>query len=210
LVYVCTRTYIIRRLLVLSSQSRQRPVTFSLTTPTPQPTAGEAAISDLLRVVRNPRANTDPRSQPYNPGPGSQMRTPSFLSGGLPRDRRGRIAQKQSGKGPPQEEDKFGDETPRVGPTSYVADVEREREREFLEALRYVQVASRFGKNFIILHFRSPDLVSSTTRASVGGWGLGAGHEDAPKTAEEEEEDEPLDWDQAQEVVERMVGMTRR
>lgn len=177
-------------LLVLSSQSRQRPVTFSLTTPTPQPTAGEAAISDLLRVVRNPRANTDPRSQPYNPVPGSQTRTPSFLSGGLPRDRRGRIAQKQSGKGPPQEEDKFGDETPRVGP-SYVADVEREREREFLEALR------------------SPDLVSSTTRASVGGWGLGAGHEDAPKTAEEEDEDEPLDWDQAQEVVERMVGMTR-
>jgi hypothetical protein len=210
LIYVCTHTYVIRRLLVLSSQSRQRPVTFSLTTPTPQPTAGEAAINDLLRVVRNPRANTDPRSQPYNPVPGSQTRTPSFLSGGLPRDRRGRIAQKQSGKGPPQEEDKFGDETRRVGPTSYVADVERAREREFLEALRYVEVASRFGKKIIILHFRSPDLVSSTARASVGGWGLGAGHEDAPKTAEEEEDDEPLDWDQAQEVVERMVGMTRR
>ena len=55
LVYIYTRTYIIiRRLLVLSSQSRQRPVTFSLTTPTPQPTAREAAISDLLCVVRNP------------------------------------------------------------------------------------------------------------------------------------------------------------
>jgi hypothetical protein len=59
----------------------------------------------------------------------------------------------------------------------------------------------------------------------VGGWGLGAGHEDIGKPAEEEEEDEPLDWDQAQvglhcwkshypmsymlqAVVERMVGMT--
>jgi hypothetical protein len=46
--------------------------------------------------------------------------------------------------------------------------------------------------------FRSPDVESSGARASVGGWGLGAGHEDIGKPAEEEEEDEPLDWDQAQ------------
>lgn len=62
----------------------------------------------------------------------------------------------------------------------------------------------------MLIHLRSPDLVSSAARASVGGWGLGAGHEDTARTAEEEEEDEPLDWDQAQAVVERMVGMPRR
>lgn len=47
-------------------------------------------------------------------------------------------------------------------------------------------------------YIRSPDLDSSAARASVGGWGLGAGHEDVGKAAEEDEEDEPLDWDQAQ------------
>lgn len=38
----------------------------------------------------------------------------------------------------------------------------------------------------------------STARASVGGWGLGGGNEDSGKTVEEEDEDETLDWDQAQ------------
>jgi len=132
--------------------------------------------------------------------PSFQTRTPSFLSGGVPRDRRGRIAQKQKGPmlseldglvgGSGDEVLMFGDETPRMGPSSYVVDLQREREREFLEALR------------------SPDPESSAARASVGGWGLGAGHEDIVKMADEEEEDEPLDWDQAQAVVERMVGMT--
>lgn len=185
-------------LLVLTSQKRPRPVTFSLATPAPQPTAGEAAITDLLRIVRSPKTNFDARTQALKLGPLSPLaRAPSFLSGGLPRDRRGRIAHKQKGKGVNDlvldgvgdGDDAYGDETPRNGP-SYMLEVEREREREFLEALR------------------SPDLESSTTRASVGGWGLGAGHEDIGKPAEEEEEDEPLDWDQAQAVVERMVGMT--
>ena len=49
-----------------------------------------------------------------------------------------------------------------------------------------------------LLQNRSPDVESSAARASVGGWGLGAGHEDIDRPAEEEEEDEPLDWDQAQ------------
>ncbi|TFK44576.1 HbrB-like-domain-containing protein [Crucibulum laeve] len=185
-------------LLVLSSQSRQRPVTFSLTAPTPQPTAGEAAITDLLRVVRNPRPHFESsKGQAFKNSPAFQTRTPTFLSGGVPRDRRGRIAQKQKGDAPSElvglgaypgdEEEAYAQETPRTGPGSYVADMEREREREFLEALR------------------SPDVESSAARASTGGWGLGAGHE--PKTAEDEEEDEPLSWDQAQAVVERMVGM---
>jgi hypothetical protein len=51
--------------------------------------------------------------------------------------------------------------------------------------------------DFMVL-CRSPDVESAAARASVGGWGLGAGHEDIGKAVEEEEEDEPLDWDQAQ------------
>lgn len=136
----------ISRLLVLSSQSRQRPLTFSLTAPIPQPTPGEAAINDLLRVVRNPRAQNDSRTPILKGSPGFQTRTPTFLSGGVPRDRRGRIAQKQKGPmlsdldGPAGDEVlMFGDETPRMGPSSYVVDLQREREREFLEALRFVQ-----------------------------------------------------------------------
>lgn len=134
------------RLLVLTSQKRSRPVTFSLTTPAPQPTPGEAAISDLLRIVRSPRTHFDARTQALKLGPLSPLsRAPSFLSGGLPRDRRGRIAHKQKGKGVDalvldgvgDSDDAFGDETPRNGP-SHMLEVEREREREFLEALRSV------------------------------------------------------------------------
>ena len=36
-------------------------------------------------------------------------------------------------------------------------------------------------------------------RASIGGWGLGGGHEDKARLGQEEEEDEPpSDWDPAQ------------
>lgn len=137
---------LITRLLVLTSQKRSRPVTFSLTTPAPQPTPGEAAVADLLRIVRSPRVYLDARTQALRLGPLSPLsRAPSFLSGGLPRDRRGRIAHKQKGKGVndlisdglADGDDTFGDETPRNGP-SQMLEVEREREREFLEALRFV------------------------------------------------------------------------
>ncbi|KAF8070291.1 HbrB-like-domain-containing protein [Lyophyllum atratum] len=185
-------------LLVLTSQRRPRPVAFSLTTPAPTPTAGEQAITDLLRIVRSPRPQYDARTQALKKlGPMSPLsRAPSFLSGALPRDRRGRIAHKQNGKVPHLsglgldvgEDEKFGNEKPRVGAVAHMADLEREREREFLEALR------------------SPDLDTTATRASVGGWGLGAGHEDVSKTAEEEEEEELLDWNQAQAIVEHMDG----
>lgn len=181
-------------LLVLSSQSRQLPVTFSLTIPTRQPTAGEAAINDLLRLVRNPHPQSDSVNQKFKNSPAFQARTPTFLSGGIPRDRRGRIAQK--GKIPPalshsqKSEDLFGEETPRKGPVSYVIEMEREREREMLEALR------------------SPDIERVAARASIGGWGLGGGHEEKTRLGQEEEEDEPpSDWDQTQTVVERMVGI---
>lgn len=187
-------------LLVLASQRRQRAMAFSLTTPTPVPTAGEAAVIDLLRLLSNPQAPAQAfkNSRRLNP----LSRAPSFLSGGVPRDRRGRIAQKSNGSDLQQlnyfttmedfdgeYDERPGDETPRNIHTNYMVGVEREREREFLESLR------------------SPDPEVLDTQASFGGWGLGAGQEDIGKMGEEEE-DEPLDWDQAQAVVERMVGMT--
>ncbi|KAG6813677.1 hypothetical protein H0H92_008525 [Tricholoma furcatifolium] len=174
-------------LLVLTSQRRPRALAFSLTAPVPTPTPGEQVIIDLLRVVRSPRPQYDARAQALNKlVPASpRARAPSFLSGGLPRDRRGRIAHKQNARRPaPLGDDVFnGDETPRGG--SYVSDMEREREREILESLR------------------SPD-VDATHRASVGGWGLGEGHEDVVKMTDEEEDDEVLE----QAIVDYMVGMT--
>ena len=35
-------------------------------------------------------------------------------------------------------------------------------------------------------------------RASFGGWGLGEGHEENCKAVEEDDEDETLNWDEAQ------------
>lgn len=51
--------------------------------------------------------------------------------------------------------------------------MEREKDRELLESLR------------------SPDIDATVAaaRASVGGWGLGEGHEDVAKTADEEDDD---------------------
>ncbi|KAJ7755696.1 HbrB-like-domain-containing protein [Mycena maculata] len=174
-------------LLVLTSQSRQRPPPISLTSAPPQPSPSEAAVADLLRAVRSPRPQFDAKA---NTTPISPARAPSFLSGGLPRDRRGRIAQKslnlvgikvtEDG-----DEDVLGDETPRVAHGL----AEREREREFLEALR------------------SPDLESQQV-AVKGGWGLGPGGGTLDSAKPDEEEDEPLNWDEAQAVVERMVGMS--
>jgi hypothetical protein len=125
---------------VLSSQNQQLPFTFSLTTPTPQPIAGEAAIKDLLRLVRDPCAQSDSVNQKFKNDPAFQSRTPTFLSGAIPRDRRGRIAQK--GKIPQalnhsQRNGDLFEEIPRKGPVSYVIELEHEREREMLEALRF-------------------------------------------------------------------------
>ncbi|PPQ64995.1 hypothetical protein CVT26_015704 [Gymnopilus dilepis] len=174
-------------LLVLSSETQHSPPTFSLTKPAPpQLTAGEAAVKELLRLVRSPRPQSEIRNQKYKNAPGFPN---TFMSGG-PRDRRGRVAHK--GKSVANEEDLYGEETPRLGSAGYVVEIEREREREFLEALR------------------SPDIEPSGPRTSSGGWGLGAGNVENGKLTEEEEEDEPLDWDQAQAVVERMVGMNTR
>ncbi|KAJ7675092.1 HbrB-like-domain-containing protein [Mycena rosella] len=171
-------------LLVLTSQSRQRPPPISLTSAPPQPSTSEAAIADLLRAVRSPRPQFDAKATAT---PISPARAPSFLSGGLPRDRRGRIAQKSNLIGikvvEDGEDDNFGDETPRVAQGL----TEREREREFLEALR------------------SPDLDHTGVK---GGWGLGPGGGPLEAKQEEEEDEPPMNWDEAQAVVERMVGIS--
>ena len=56
---------------------------------------------------------------------------------------------------------------------------------------------------------RSPDNdAHHDHRRSIGGWGLGNPHEeDTTKKHVIEDEDDEMDWDQAQDVVERMVGM---
>ncbi|EAU91348.2 hypothetical protein CC1G_07383 [Coprinopsis cinerea okayama7 len=179
-------------LLVLSSLHRQRPV-LSLTAPPVQPTPFEAAITDLLQLVRNPHPQAASRKQPFRNG--AVSRTPSFLSGGLPRDRRGRIAKKGMNLSESAiaftalDEDDYGEDTPRLGLSasgSYVVDIDREKDRELLDSLR------------------SPDM-GLPNRASVGGWGLGGLHEDNIK-ADEEEEDETLDMDQAQADLEKYMA----
>jgi hypothetical protein len=46
---------------------------------------------------------------------------------------------------------------------------------------------------------RSPDIELVADRGSIGGWGLGGGHEEMTRLGQEEEDDEPpSDWDQAQ------------
>lgn len=134
-------------------------------------------MRDLLRLVNNFRPQaTDLRNSKMKSGLGK-----TFPAGGVPRDRRGRVAHK--GRNLPDfvgnrlEDDGFGDDTPRIGATSYVLQIEREREREFLESLR------------------SPDLEASVTRHDSGGWGLRAGQIENPKA--EDDEDEPSDWEQA-------------
>ncbi|KAH8107830.1 HbrB-domain-containing protein [Cristinia sonorae] len=172
-------------LLVLVSQ-RPFPSVMSLTEPTPPPTPGEEAIQRLLRTIRTPLVNLSPNRHSEHSGRGA----PSFLSAGLPRDRRGRIA----GKSDPRsmmakvlDEEEDGGETPRLG-GQFVTEPVRDKEREFLESLR------------------SPD--PEAARVSMGGWGLGVGYEEIMRKGDEEEEEElPADWDQAQAVVERMVGM---
>ncbi|KAI0633910.1 HbrB-like-domain-containing protein [Trametes polyzona] len=84
-------------LLVLVSQRSQRLASLSLTAPPPQPTAGEAAIAHLLRGMHHHHGG-------LGGGPGgahARARTvtgaPSFLSAGLPRDRRGRIGARGAG-----------------------------------------------------------------------------------------------------------------
>ncbi|KAG5221303.1 Enhancer of polycomb protein [Salix suchowensis] len=156
-----SRTQAALRLCIIGSSSPTR--------------CGESAVMDLLRLVRSPGSLADRLRSPNSRNLHGGIANPAtFLSGAIPRDRRGRIAQKKKkGKagtimaGSGGEDDNLlddGVETPRNGFGGFTSDP---REQELLEAL------------------------------SIGGWGLGAGNEDSGKQAEEEE-DEPLDWDKTQ------------
>jgi hypothetical protein len=110
------------RLLVLVSQGRQRPTTFSLSEPAPAPSPGETAAAHLLRTLRAPTLHSlVPRA----------ARAPSFLSAKRPRDRRGRIGAKSGYTTTDPGEGLAG-----VGG---LVEMEREADREFLEGLRYDQ-----------------------------------------------------------------------
>ncbi|KAI0325111.1 HbrB-domain-containing protein [Cubamyces sp. BRFM 1775] len=209
-------------------------------------TTGTATTSTVTSRTR-PHAHAPPPLplpllQPAGAGGRRRGAPPSFLSAGLPRDRRGRIAQKSDTVSVGGErryrypsEDPYGDgddgasdfwsdgrdgvggsgvgigadgqyvywdggetDTPRVA----FADPGRERDKELLESLRSPD----------------PDSANSRMSAHMGGWALGSGsgrpgdedgyeHDEDEDDEDEEEEEGNLDWDSAQAVVERMVGM---
>ncbi|KAJ3574654.1 hypothetical protein NP233_g1620 [Leucocoprinus birnbaumii] len=165
-------------LLVLASQSENRSTTFSLAPPDPNASPSAAAIDDLLRALRGTRQPE--RTGLFKNNAAFPVRAPSFLSGGLPRDRRGRVAHKHRSKPSTlslslnNDDNVSGDETPRIG-QSY--DAEHRRRVELLDSLK------------------SPDVESSAGPRASGGWGLGAGKVD--KTVDYEEEEE-LDQGQVQ------------
>jgi len=162
-------------LLVLVSQGRQ-PTAASLATPTPTPSQGELAVQHLLKVVRSGASG----ARLSGPRGAYATRTLSFLSGNVPRDRRGRIAHRPG----PLSLDETGSDleddnvTPRLGLGHNAEVCARERERELLESLR------------------SPD--PPEARQS-GGWGLGAWDESiSAREKDDDDEDEQMDLEQAQ------------
>lgn len=139
------------------------------------PSAGEATIESLLPLVSNPQRPS------FGQGLTPRAATPSFLSAGRPRDRRGRIGSSGAvsvlgivggwatmpARTDQQEEDDEGGETPRIG------GIEKGPTRSYPQR--------------------------------GGGWGLGAGNEEVVRPVEEDDDDEALDWDQAQ-VSERYLA----
>lgn len=117
-------------------------------------------------------------------------RHPSLFSGAAPRDRRGRVARKSGHyltSNTKTRTNKWGsdDETPRNAGFG----TERDREKEFLDSLRSPEL----------------DTEDEGVGGPAGGWGLGRGQEH--QGGEDDDEEETLDWEQAQGVVERMVGL---
>lgn len=159
------------RLLVLVSQGRQ-PTATSLTAPAPSPSQGELAIQHLLKVVRSDacgtRGGSGQRRGPY------ATRTLSFISGNVPRDRRGRIAHKP---GPLSLLDEAGSDleddalTPRLG----------------LSSGETTAVGSHGGRQ-LLESLRSPEPVEA--RQSVGGWGLGAWVEGVSVREKDDDDDD--------------------
>jgi len=164
------------RLLVLVSQGRQ-PTATSLTTPAPAPSQGELAVQHLLNAVRSGASGTRLSGQRGAHAP----RTLSFLSGNVPRDRRGRIAHRPGPLSLDETSSDLEDDvvTPRLGLGPNVEIGTRERERELLDSLR------------------SPD--QPEARHSVGGWGLGTWDEGiSTREKDDDDEDEQMDLEQTQ------------
>jgi len=108
-------------------------------------------------------------------------RTLSFLSGNVPRDRRGRIAHRPGPLSLDETSSDLEDDvvTPRLGLGPNVEIGTRERERELLDSLR------------------SPD--QPEARHSVGGWGLGTWDEGiSTREKDDDDEDEQMDLEQTQ------------
>jgi hypothetical protein len=186
--------------LILTSHTRSPPPLLSLTEPAPPPSAGDQALSALLRALRSPNLENLGSSRPA-------VRAPSFLSSKVPRDRRGRIAGKPArGVDFTLSLSKHGAASGALGLTlegveeGTGVDSERQIDAEFLEALRTIQSPTT----------NTSGEMDATPRPNVamgsGGWGLGAGDEGTPHREEDDEGDD-YTWDSAQAAVEKMVGM---
>lgn len=135
-------------LLVLSSASSRSTLLSQSTKSSPPMSAGEEAVTHLLRAILRVRALAHSgRSQahqrfPIPPvlgfgGPGASVGAAGMLFGAAPRDRRGRIARKD----PHQREGTIFDddgETDVFSPSRDESDTksDRQKEREFLDALK--------------------------------------------------------------------------
>lgn len=158
-----------RRLLVLVSQGRQ-PTATSLTAPAPSPSQGELAVQHLLKVVRSDVSGTRVAAQRRGT---YATRTLSFISGNLPRDRRGRIAQKPGPLSLDEPGSDLDDDalTPRLGLSA-----------------GSTAVGGASGGRELLESLRSPEPVEA--RQSVGGWGLGAWVEGVSAREKDDDDDD--------------------
>ncbi|KIJ67540.1 hypothetical protein HYDPIDRAFT_149211 [Hydnomerulius pinastri MD-312] len=193
-------------LLVLTSERRVRPPSpaLSLRTPEMQPTAGEAAITDLLHLFsqaqHHTRAHTPQRTQRQSFARGLTIRaaTPTFLSAGPPRDRRGRIGGQDvkrmilSAGGWPVAVPPARSRSVPVDDAD--ADSEGEGENDGGETPRLGTMDTRERRE-VPSSLRAS--MEHHHRASTGGWGLGAGNEEKQRE-DDDDDDEAMNWDQAQ------------
>ncbi|KAI6032820.1 HbrB-like-domain-containing protein [Pisolithus orientalis] len=203
-------------LLVLTSERRSRPSSPALSpcVPTAQPDTDEAAISELLRLFSQARHNIhnqQSQRQSFAQSAIARSTTPDFSSARIPRDRRGRIGGARNmdrmilNAGGWTADGADGGTAAAHGPSSGVGDVDVHAEPDELsnEGAKTPRIGAMESDREIPPALRPS--VEHRHRASTGGWGLGAGKEE--KQREEDDDDEIMDWDQAQAVVERMVGM---
>ncbi|KAF8257943.1 HbrB-like-domain-containing protein [Lactarius quietus] len=160
-------------LLVLVSQGRQ-PTSTCLTAPAPAPPQGELAVQHLLKVVRSDVCGTHGSAQRRRP---YATRTLSFLSGNVPRDRRGRIAHKPGPLSLDETSSDLEDDalTPRLGLSCCGS------------AGTTAVGSTTGGARELLESLRSP-AEPTEARQSVGGWGLGAWVEGEEKDDDDDDE----------------------